>query len=442
MDYKQTRKKYPNFIYKSYKYSFTKKGLKVSFDFLIEPDISFFPSLIIEGVKEPKISKENLENLIFNLGMIESLSYWKATCSKNIIIEAGKISRSQAKWWEKLILKGMGQYFWENKINFKEKDFIKISSKGKEFKSFKSNPKKQILVPIGGGKDSIVTLEKLKKTNPICFALNPNKTIKNVIKISGCKHIFVKREIDKELLRLNKKGFLNGHTPFSAYLAFLTTLTATLLNKKYIALSNEASSNEANVKYLKEDINHQYSKTYEFEKDFQNYSKKYLNQDIIYFSYLRPYHEIQIAEMFSKHKKYFKYFLSCNKAFTIKSKNQKWCNNCSKCLFAFNILSCFLNEKQIIGIFKENLFDKKELLPIMLDLIGDGKCKPFECVGTYKESLVAFYINYKKNKDENLYLLNYFEKNILSKHKNLEAESKKILNSFNKKNLIPKEFQH
>src|SRR5699024_1564771 len=123
---------------------------------------------------------------------------------------------------------------------------------------------------------------------------------------------------DKNLLELNSKGFLNGHTPFSAMVAFLSYLTAYLLGKKYIALSNEDSANESNVK--NEKINHQYSKTLEFENDFREYQERYLKAEVDYFSMLRPISELQIAYLFSKLEKYHKVFKSCN----VGSKKEPW----------------------------------------------------------------------------------------------------------------------
>ena len=67
------------------------------------------------------------------------------------------------------------------------------------------------------------------------------------------------------MLQLNSEGYINGHTPFSAIVAFSSVLTAALNGQKYITLSNENSANESTVKDSK--VNHQYSKSYEFELD-------------------------------------------------------------------------------------------------------------------------------------------------------------------------------
>jgi hypothetical protein len=225
-----------------------------------------------------------------------------------------------------------------------------------------------------------------------------------------------------------------------------------IFDYKYLAFSNERSSNEGNLTYLGTNINHQWSKSFEFEQKFRNYCKKYLAKNIEYFSFLRPLYEIKIAELFSRYKKYFFTFLSCNEANKTHSgtkiPKRKWCCNCSKCLFVFTSLYPFLNEETLIKIFGENLFNKKSLFTIMQELIGEKKFKPFECVGTKQESLAIFYlslkkhqINSKKGVNSLPILLKYFKENILPKYKNLEENSIKILNSWNNKHNLPKDFE-
>jgi len=429
MGLRQLQKKYPRFIYESYSYKNSGKDLKISFSFKIEPGISFNPTLIIKNI--PKLSLAKFDNLAFHLGLIEMISYWKATCSPEIVIRAGYLNSEQIRWWQDLIMKGLGQFFFENKIPFQKPKFLIAASKKQNLAkpSLVKTSWNKILVPVGGGKDSAVTLELLsafskKKPDIRCFSLNPTDAAKKIMKVAGCKKpIIVERKIDKFLLELNRNGFLNGHTPFSAYLAFLTTLVASLFGQKYIALSNEKSSNEGNVKYLGKTINHQWSKSFEFEEKFRKYSKKYLSKDIEYFSFLRPLYEIHIAEIFSRYPKYFPVFLSCNEAYKTasgtKKPTKKWCGKCSKCLFVFMILYPFLEEKEILKIFGKNLFQDKKLLPLLQQLIGEKGFKPFECVGTKKESLSALYLCWLKTKGKKKlpYLLDYFERKILPRHK-------------------------
>lgn len=432
MKAKFLRKKYPRFIYQKYSYAFepTKSGaegnLKISFLFEIPPDIKFKPTIIIKNIKNFKKKEvEKLDNLFFHLGLIEIPSYWKSTCSPKIEIRAGYLNKEQIQWWKKLIIKGLGQFFYENKINFRHPNFLTIKScqtsnlgqisrerilaKPTRIQST-INLRNRFLLPVGGGKDSIVTLELLKKQGKEinAFVVNPNKFIKGVLRAAKIKNpIIVERKIDGKLLVLNQNGFLNGHTPITAVYSFLSILAAVLFNYKNIAFSNEKSADEGNVKYLGTTINHQWSKSSEFENMFKDYCQKYLIKEINYFSFLRKYTELEIAKIFSQYQQYFMIFSSCNAARAKKLK-QRWCNQCPKCLFSYLIFYPFLEKNQIIKIFKEDLFEKKELLATMKGLLGKEKIKPFECVGAIKESRLAFKLSLKKAKKEGKipYLLN------------------------------------
>jgi len=461
--YLRLREKYPRFGFEDYSWNISGGDLNISFYFKIYPNIRFYPKIVIKNINKKRVKKIGdrvLNNLVFQLGLIEMLSYWKAACSPEIIIKTGILTKEQIKWWRDLIMKGMGQFFYENKIDFTEKDFLEINSTGSNVDKidYREKLKDRILVPVGGGKDSVVTLELLRKTKRkiVCFVLNPTKVAKKLIKIAimrlskppDCEgQIIIKRNIDKKLLELNRKGFLNGHTPFSAYLSFLTILSAVLFDFKNVVFSNERSSNEGNLEYLGETINHQYSKSFDFENNFRKYSQKYLAKNVEYFSFLRPLYEVQVARLFVKHSKYFPVFVSCNEAFRTysgeKKSKKKWCNRCPKCLFVFASLYPFLGEYQMMKIFRENLLEKISNLPIMLELIGEKRFKPFECVGTSKESLIAFYLSWKKEKKKKKksFLLEHFERNILPKHSDLEKEAKQIMSSWNKKHNLPKQLK-
>lgn len=469
MNYRLLRKKHPKFIYRDFSYREKGNDLEIFFDFEIPPDFRFKPKVLIKKInkeKLKKIEKGVLDNLIFHLGLIEFLSYWKATCSPVIEIRAGFLNKKQIKWWKNLIMNGMGQFFYENKINFKEPNFLELTSsliqQGsdpckiagvrplQEALTSIQDTNEEVLVPIGGGKDSVVTLEALKeaKKNIRCFSLNPTKAAEKIMKIAGCKNpIIVERKIDPKLLELNRQGFLNGHTPFSAYLAFLGVFLAVIFDYKYIAVSNERSSNEGNLKYLDKIINHQWSKSFEFEKMFRDYSRKYLVKNIEYFSFLRPLYEIQIAKLFSRYPKYFSVFLSCNETYKtasgIKTPAKKWCGKCSKCLFVFTCLYSFIEEREITKIFRKNLFEDKNLLPLMLELIGEKKFKPFECIGAKKESSAAFYFALRRFEQRRVkppILLEYFRDKIMPKYSNFKKLSKKIMNSWNNKNNLTEKF--
>ncbi|HPC30443.1 MAG TPA: hypothetical protein P5083_00340 [Candidatus Paceibacterota bacterium] len=449
------RKQFPEFCYNSYKWSFVGSDFKIVFNFSAQK-YKFKPVVKIKNVpaSAKKIRKSILDNLVFNLGIIESFSYWKAFASPILNIKCGELDNKQIAWWEELLYRGLGQYFFENKINFKKHNFFKIIvSQRKAKPELYQVSTQNILLPISGGKDSFASLYLLSKykKNIACFMLNPIPAALKGLQVLGVKNnIIAERKIDSQLLELNQQGFLNGHTPFVAYLSFLSVLAAVLFNKKYIILSNEKSSNDGNLKYLGEEINHQYSKTLDFENKFREYLKKYLSSNIEYFSLLRPLYELQIANIFANLKEILPIFLSCNEAEKTysgtKTKLGRWCGACPKCLFVYMVLYPFAPTQTLKNIFNnEDLFNKPELLPILFQLIGEKEVKPWECVGTKDEANIAMYLSWKKNviRDiEQPYLLEFFAENFINKNKNWEKEAQKLMNNWDTKNNIPKKFNY
>ena len=226
-------------------------------------------------------------------------------------------------------------------------------------------------------------MERLKKAGADIYPyiINPRGATLGCVAAAGIapdKITGVRRSIDKTLLELNSKGYLNGHTPFSAVVAFSAELFAIMSGRKYIALSNESSANEVYVDGS--EINHQYSKSTEFERDFREYCAE-SGEAPEYFSLLRPWSEWQIAREFVKYPQYFGVFQSCN----LGSKTNVWCGGCAKCLYVYILLSAFLEDKTLEEIFGCNLLDKAELSEILEGLITDGRDKPFEGVGTRDE---------------------------------------------------------
>ena len=329
------------------------------------------------------------------------------------------------KGWKKLYFNGLGEFFYLNRIKENVNDFMEIISEG-EFSCEKINIelKEKTLVPIGGGKDSVVTVELLKNKMPIIpMIINPRGATKECVEAAGFsleQTAIVKRNLDPTMLRMNNEGFLNGHTPFSAMLAFYTLLLGFATDSKYIALSNESSANEPTVPDT--EVNHQYSKSIAFENDFRSYVDEYISSEIQYFSFLRPLNELQIARFFSRNKDYYKVFKSCN----VGSKTDSWCGKCPKCLFTWIIMSPFIPQNELTEIFGKNLLEDNDLLPILKQLNGEVEVKPFECVGTVEE--VNACLEYSQMaKDER-------QKSLLSSIENL-------LSQYDEANNLPEQFE-
>ena len=387
------RKTHPQFHYVNFDFKVQANSVLMQFFFQTH-ELVFSPKMTLKlGKHAQSLNIDEMEGLVFNIGLIELISYWKATCSPEIVIHNYTLDNIQQDWWKKLYYKGLGEFFYQNNIvcgfdDFVHFSFAKDTKLYAELKFKEIEPSDKVIVPIGGGKDSVVTLEALRNKNGIVpFIINPRGATLDCARVAGFDTlndiVVLEREIDANLLTCNKQGFLNGHTPFSAMLAFYTLLVSYGTNIRAIALSNEASANEPTV--LGTEVNHQYSKSLEFEKDFQQYVQHYAGHCAHYYSFLREFSELQIAEKFARYPQYFPVFRSCN----VGSKENKWCCNCPKCLFAYIILAPFIDKSTRVQIFGEDLLNKSEMKHFFNQLTGKEETKPFECVGTVEEVIQA-----------------------------------------------------
>ena len=409
------RKTYKEFVFEGFDYDFQETELEIVFHFSVDDFVKFNPRIIIPKtsfLNHKHLSKDYIELLIFHIGMIELISYWKAICTNKIVINDFYLSEKQIAFWKKIYFHGLGEFFYLNSIETNIDDFVEIvNASDRACKPEQLNMTEDCIIPVGGGKDSVVSLELLKNRvgDNLALIMNPRGASSATANIAGFegKTVIIKRFLDQELLELNKQGFLNGHTPFSALLGFITVLSASLSQKKYITLSNESSANESTV--IGTDVNHQYSKSFEFENDFRNYVHEFISPDIEYFSLLRPISEFQIASLFAKSPQYFYDFKSCN----VGSKQNIWCGACSKCLFTFIILSPFLEAAELHKIFGKNMFDDASLMNYFEELTGIADVKPFECVGTVDEVNAALCLSLDKYTDLPVLLRRFKESNLI-----------------------------
>ncbi|HHX36483.1 MAG TPA: hypothetical protein GX717_00705, partial [Clostridiaceae bacterium] len=423
----QLRRDYPKFIYHGYQLSLSDAAVQMSWDFEIVGLTRFQPRVSIPlhgnmAVYDPLSPVAH--RLVFYMGMVELVSYWKATCSPHVIVAAGDLTPGEVEWWKDLYFGGLGEFFYLNGIDADRETFMDMrvvseapvpggvgsavesahiadgiklptrqyQSEGDDILyNFKLCPtpadwhsRNRRLIPVGGGKDSVVTMERMKSSqaDQFTFGINPTQAALDCMTMAGFEdnhRILVKRTLDQRLLDLNTQGFLNGHTPFSAVVAFTALFVAYLSGADAIILSNEASADESSVPGTA--INHQFSKTSTFEVAFQSYCETEIGLPIRYFSLLRPFNELCIAREFARYERYFPIFRSCN----VGSKKNIWCGRCAKCLFIALMLAPFVGLDRLAAIFGKEILDDVTLEAIFDELTGAVPVKAFECVGTVQE---------------------------------------------------------
>lgn len=440
----EIREKHPEFIFESYEVRRDANSVHASFLYRLGTH-NFRPTVDIplSSIRNEWINDEVLSELFFNFGIINAINYYKLSLAPKFTIKCGELTADQKEFFKKLFYNGLGELMFKNNILMKYEDFMIIDAPlPKEEKrlyfddTFHGN-----LITVGGGKDSIITLEALRgmRSENLCMQFNrniypENRAALDCIHLAGYgldKVCNFNLSIDKRMLELNNEGYYNGHVPFSGMLAFACTIIAYLNNIKYIIVSNEASANEGNIAGTT--INHQYSKSYEFEKDFNDYLQAHLCDKMQYFSLLRCMNEYEIIQKFIKFPSYLKVFRSCN----VGTKTNSWCGHCAKCLYVYLMLYPFVNKDRLVAIFGHDLLDDETLGEVFFSLINPDTTKPFECVGTRDEINYTLRLALKNNNDTPLpKLLAWYRDN---NHLIPEAQYD-LTTYFNPEHNIPEEY--
>ncbi len=252
------------------------------------------------------------------------------------------------------------------------------------------------LLPIGGGKDSLVSVELLEAAgldySP--FAVNPKGPILGSVDKIGKTPLYVTRTLDPEMIRLGKQpGYLNGHVPSTAINSMIAALTALLFSYARIILSNERSASEGNVVHDGREVNHQYSKSLDFEIRIANVLSEATGGALSYFSLLRPYSEAKIARLFARETRFDHVFSSCNRNFKLSGHDGPlWCGECPKCHFTFLLMASRMDYARMMGIFGHNFLDVPANERSFRELTGLAGQKPWECVGEIEEAAACLYI--------------------------------------------------
>jgi hypothetical protein len=381
--------RYKEFIFENYSYDAAVSTLSLRYRFGSGP--RFEEKLIFDFLPRQLSPPANevLDRIFRLIFLMSGISYYKAFIPKMLICEAFPVDRETAEFLQKFYEKGLAEFAFKNRISMRGHFQVRYTAAAPEAPIALDLPR-TTCVPVGGGKDSIVTLECLKRSGEplILFSLGDAEPIRACIAAAGLPFIRVHRRLDNGLLKLNAAGALNGHVPITGILSAVALAGAVMSGCEAIAMSNEHSASAPNLQIDDVEVNHQYSKSLEFEEDFSEYVKNYISPSITYFSLLRPLSEIEIARRFSKHREYFEIFRSCNTAFrqSHATRGKEWCCNCPKCRFVFLALSPFIAKAELIGIFGRNLLNDQTQQHGFAALCGLSEHKPFECVGEVAES--------------------------------------------------------
>lgn len=380
--------KYKQFIFESYDFNATNKT--VSLHYSLDGELNFLETFTFDFAYtdyDQAVLDRALQALFFMAGV----SYYKTYIPPEIVVKKGQLDAESAQFFSKTWQRGLGEFFYVNGLDpHTPMTFPTNTPSIGVVAATGDGP----LVGVGGGKDSLVSIEMLRQALPnvSTWALGHRHLLEPLVERIDLPHYRVDRRWDRTLLDLRDQGALNGHIPISAVFACVGTVVAILSGKRDIVISNEQSANEPTLEYNGTPINHQYSKSQEFEQDFQAYLQHTFGDTIRYYSLLRPFSELYIGELFAKigFEKYKDVFSSCNRAFIHTSDTIGWCGQCPKCAFVFMILTPFIAREELESLWGgKNLLLDPTLEPLYKQLLGIDGDKPLECIGEIKESRAA-----------------------------------------------------
>jgi hypothetical protein len=252
------------------------------------------------------------------------------------------------------------------------------------------------LVAIGGGKDSLVSIELLRAAGveQTVAWIGGSQLIRACSERTGLPTLNIGRQLAPELFELNRQGALNGHIPVTAVNSAILALAALLTDHDHVVFSNERSASYGSIIPGTGEVNHQWSKGWDFERGFAVHLHACVAPHLRYYSLLRPLSELAVARQFAKLDRYDAHFSSCNRNFHLLGERPaaRWCGVCPKCHFVFLALAPFMPKPRLMSIFGRNLLDDVSLAPGFDALIEYRDHKPFECVGEGRESRAAFHV--------------------------------------------------
>jgi hypothetical protein len=357
----------------------------------------FEERIVVESGSATAPGVEAAATLVF---LLAGVSYYKAFAPR--VVELGEVAVPPIVrgFLRDFYVDGLGEFAYRNELDLRDLQVVGGREvPGRAPATSVAPVVERPLVPFGGGMDSLVSVGLVTRSTPdaslfvVSGAEQRFEAIEQAAAATGLPVLRATRKLDDAILRSRELGFLNGHVPVTGILSAIAVLAAVMSERDAVVMSNEWSASAGNVERDGQSINHQYSKSLAFERDFRAVGQAIVGPAPDYFSLLRPFSSLWIAREFARRPDDVRTFRSCNRAFHVDPGRRldHWCGECDKCLFVDLILSPFVHRSELARVFggHEPLDD-----PARLDgfrtLIGTtGDLKPFECVGDVAECRAA-----------------------------------------------------
>ena len=331
------------------------------------------------------------------LHLVAGVSYYKAAVPPEIRIDGYAIDADTAALLETIYLNGLGEFAYRNGLDLHGRIRFPHAA-GADAQAPALGLRGHALVAIGGGKDSLVSIEALRTAGveQTVTWIGGSQLIAACAARTGLPALNIGRQLAPLLFDYNRQDAWNGHIPVTAINSAILVLAAVLHGVDQVVFSNERSASYGSLIVSDDgtatsEVNHQWSKGWAFERAFGEYVQRHVAADLNYYSLLRPLSELAVARQFARSDRYDAHFSSCNRNFHILGERpvNRWCGVCPKCHFVFLALAPFMPKPRLVGILGRNLLDDTAQAEGYDALLEYQDHKPFECVGEGRESRAA-----------------------------------------------------
>ena len=333
-----------------------------------------------------------VEQAVRLLHLITGVSYYKAAVPNEIRIDGYAIDAATAVLMEQVYVHGLGEFAYRNGLSLHGRVRFPVAAQAPA-PAAAAGLREHALAAIGGGKDSLVSIEALRGAgvDQTVTWIGGSQLIAACAARTGLPTLNIGRALAPELFEYNRQGAWNGHIPVTAINSAIMVLAALLHGVDQVVFSNERSASYGSMIPGTGEVNHQWSKGWAFESAFGAYVQSHVAADLQYYSLLRPLSELAVARQFARTDHYDAHFSSCNRNFHLLGERptNRWCGVCPKCHFVFLALAPFMPKPRLVGIFGRNLLDDANQTGGFDALLEYQDHKPFECVGEGQESRAA-----------------------------------------------------
>ncbi len=347
------------------------------------------------GTRVSPAARDRVDGLLSLLHWVAGVSYFKTAVPRMVDCEMGAPPPATATLLDALYSEGLGEFAYRNRLPALPRPTFPVGPATERPRAVESRRHPSVLVPVGGGKDSAVALEVMRRSGReiALFSVGDAPPIARTAAVAGLPHLICARRLDPGLAALNRAGALNGHIPVTAIVSCVALLTSALHGFDAVAMANERSASKGNVAWDGIDVNHQFSKSLRAERLLRSAVAE-VAPGLELFSVLRPASELAIARAFARMERYHGAFTSCNAIFRLDPalRGTSWCRDCPKCRFVFLVLAPFCEPAHLREVFGRDLLDDERQFAGFALLTATGGHKPFECVGEEEESLAAIRI--------------------------------------------------